>query len=64
MENQQNKKEIEEQWIPHSDIVEKLLKENPDAMGMDATDKAKFLVEATNLFHAKYTELNRAKDRK
>ena len=63
MENQQNKKEIEEQWIPHSEIVEKLLKENPDVLAMDATDKARFLVEATKLFHAQYTELNRAKDR-
>jgi len=63
MENDENKKEIEEQWIPHSKIVEKLLKEDPDVLRMDATDKAKFLVEATRIFSAQYAELNRAKDK-
>ena len=53
MENDENKTEIEEAWIPHSEIVEKMMKENPDVLRMDATDKARFLVNATKLFSAK-----------
>ena len=62
MENDENKTEIEEPLIPHSEIVEKMMKENPDVLRMDATDKARFLVNATKLFSAKYAELNRTKD--
>lgn len=59
MENDENKKETEEHWIPSNEIVHQMLENNETLSMMSPADKAKFLVDATSLFHAKWTERNR-----
>lgn len=59
MENNENKKETEEHWIPHSEIVHQMLENNEALSMMSPADKAKFIVDATNLFHDKWAKINR-----